>query len=127
MNTPHNHDMIRHALNLIQERCPRVIQTCYWAGTAAISAEELNHRHSYDIDLHTKKALIDTRPLLAEFRHAFPGAFELTQSPDEFGSGFQGVLTLPDGMRVTLEVLANYEDLADDDLVPARLAGVQRV
>ncbi len=127
MATPHNHDMISHALTLILERCPRLVQACYWAGTAAISAEVLHHRHSYDIDLHTKKALVDTRPLLAEIRQAFPGAFELTQSPDEFGSGFQGVLTLPDGKRVTLEVLSNHEDLSDDDLVTARLADVQRV
>lgn len=127
MNDRRYHDSVISALEVIRERCPRVLQACYWAGTAAISTEELNHRHSYDIDLHTKKALQDTRPLLAEIRNAFPGSFELTQSPDEFGSGFQGVLTLPGGEKVTLEVLANHEDLAEDDVVPARLTGLQRV
>jgi hypothetical protein len=68
------------------------------------------------------------RPILAEIQAAFPGAFEVVQAPDEFGSGFQGVLTLPDGERITIEVLSNYEDVPDRDLVAAStVTAVKRV
>ncbi|NQT93405.1 MAG: nucleotidyl transferase AbiEii/AbiGii toxin family protein, partial [Lentisphaerae bacterium] len=64
-------------------------------------------------------SLYDVRPILAEIRAAFPGNFELVQAPDEFGSGFQGVLALPGGERITIEVLSNYQDVPDADLVEA--------
>ena len=109
----------RDALRLLAERCPRLAQKCYWAGTAAIAIEELHHRKSFDLDFHTREALYDVRPILAEIRAAFPGAFEVVQSPDEFGSGFQGTLMLPGGERITIEVLSNYEDVPDSDMVDA--------
>jgi len=118
----------REAIQLLAERCPRLTKTCYWAGTAAIAIEELHHRKSFDLDFHTRKALYDVRPILAEIRAAFPGAFEIVQSPDEFGSGFQGTLTLPSGDRITIEVLSNFEDVPDSDVVVATTSDhIQRV
>ena len=116
------------ALQLLVTRCPRLASTCYWAGTASIALEELHHRQSFDLDFHTRKALYNVRPILAEVLAAFPGAFEVVRAPDEFGSGFQGVLTLPDGERTTVEVLSNYEDVPDRDLVKATtVTAVKRV
>lgn len=108
------------AIRLLAERCPRLAKKCYWAGTAAIAIEELHHRKSFDLDFHTREALYDVSPILAEMRAAFPGGFELIQSPDEFGSGFQGILTLPGGERITVEVLSNYEDVPASDMVNAK-------
>jgi len=39
-----------NALELIAKECPRLARFCYWAGTSAISLEELGHRSSYDIE-----------------------------------------------------------------------------
>jgi len=108
------------ALRLLGERCPRLTKLCYWAGSAALAIEELHHRLSFDLDFHTRDAMRDVRPILAEIRHAFPGAFEVVQSPDEFGSGFSGILTLPSGERITVEVLSNYDDVPDTDLVASK-------
>ena len=90
------------ALRLLVRRCPRLVRSCYWAGTSSIAVEELRHRQSFDIDFHTRRALFDVRPLLAEMRAAFPGKFEVIQSPDDFGSGFRGVLALPGGNSITV-------------------------
>lgn len=119
MDSEQQIEVSRAALRLIGERCPRLARTCYWAGTAAISIEVLHHRQSFDLDFHTRGALYDVRPILAEIHTAFPGGFEVVQAPDEFGSGFQGVLALPGGERITIEVLSNYEDVPDSDLVDA--------
>lgn len=119
MNAERQVEISRAALRQLGERCPRLSKTCYWAGTAAIAIEELHHRQSFDLDFHTREALYNVRPILAEIRAAFPGAFDLVQAPDEFGSGFQGVLTLPGGDRITIEVLSNYEDVPASDLVDA--------
>jgi len=35
------------------ERCPRLLKTCYWAGTSAVSLEEIHHRQSFDLDFHS--------------------------------------------------------------------------
>jgi len=120
--------IIRNALRLIVQRCPRLRTWCYWAGTAAIAVEELRHRQSFDLDFHSTDALRDVRPILAELQAGFPGAFELTESPNEYGSGFQGVLTLPEGERITVEVLSNHENVSAADLVSAATApGLKRV
>jgi hypothetical protein len=111
--------MAREALALLCARCPRLVGLCYWAGTAAIAIEELHHRQSFDLDFHTRRALVNTSPILAELRAVFGDDFEVVQAPDEFGSGFQGVLTLPGGARITLEVRSNYEDVPGTDLVDA--------
>lgn len=115
--------LTRQALAMLCDRCPRLIGLCYWAGTAAIAVEELHHRQSFDLDFHTRRALVDTSPILAELRFAFGDDFEVVQAPDEFGSGFQGVLRLPGGERITIEVLSNYEDVPDRDLVDSSTAG----
>ena len=117
MDSERQVELSRAALKQIGERCPRLAKTCYWAGTAAISIEELHHRQSFDLDFHTRKALYNVRPILAEIRAAFPGDFEIVQAPDEFGSGFRGVLALPGGERITIEVLSNYQDVPASDLV----------
>lgn len=120
--------LLAEALRILVDRCPRLVRTCYWAGTSAIATEELGHRVSFDLDFHSRMALADVRPLLAEVQAAFPGQVEVTQAPDEFGSGFQVELGLPGGERVTLEVLSNFEDVPPSDLVPAStVPGVSRV
>ncbi|MBN1670523.1 MAG: nucleotidyl transferase AbiEii/AbiGii toxin family protein [Kiritimatiellae bacterium] len=121
-------EVLRNAVRLLAARCPRLVARCYWAGTSAISLEELSHRQSFDLDFHTTRALQDVRPILAEVRKRFPDAIETIQAPDEFGSGFRGILTLPDGAQVTLEILSNYEDVPETDLVPSSVApSVRRV
>lgn len=130
MKTEHENysQRVTKALRLIAKQCPQFIEFCYWAGTSAISIEELGHRSSYDIDFHTRQALLDIRPILAEFRGNLPDQFELMEAPDKFGSGFRGVLKLPDGDRVTIEVLSNFEDVSDDDLTDsATVPDVKRI
>jgi hypothetical protein len=106
----------------LSENCERLREACYWAGASAMSLEELHHRGSFDLDFHTRKALLDVRPILAEIQRAFPGSFELISVPDEFGSGFKGVLRLPEMEGVTVEVLSNYEDVPARYLVRSRIA-----
>ncbi len=50
----------------------------------------------------------------------------MLQAPDEFGSGFSGVLRLPGGEQITIEVLANFEGVPEHDLVTAETAPVIR-
>lgn len=120
--------LLREALRSLLGRCPRLARSCYWAGTSSIALEELRHRQSFDLDFHTRKALQDVRPILAEIQAAFPGRFEVLRSPDEYGSGFQGVLKLTRDRQITVEVLSNYEDVYDADLTPAKsFAGLKRV
>lgn len=109
--------IVKSALKLMVERCPRLSTFCYWAGTSAISLEELGHRKSYDLDFHTRRALHDVRPILAEIQNRFSDQFEIVQAPDQFGSGFRGTLRLQSGERITIEVLSNFEDVSDDDLM----------
>lgn len=120
--------MARRALALICNRCPRLLGQCYWAGTAAVATEELHHRQSFDLDFHTRKALVNTAPILAELQAAFGDDFEVVQGPDEFGSGFQGVLRIPGDDSITIEVLSNYEDVPESDLVDAEtVSSLKRV
>jgi hypothetical protein len=114
-------ELVKTALRLLVERCPRLAAQCYWAGTSCIVLEELRHRTAFDIHLHTRQALLDVRPLLVEVTQAFPGAFELLQAPDEFGSGFRGLLKLPAGEAITVEVLSNFEEPSLEDLVPSTI------
>lgn len=119
---------LREALQVLLEKCPILATTCYWAGTAAIAVEELGHRQSMDLDFYTRQALLDVRPIFRRLQAAFPQDFEVIHAPDEFGSGFLGLLTLPDGERIAVEVLSNYEDAPDEDLTPsATVANLMRV
>lgn len=125
---PLHEDLVVKALALLAGRCPRLVRQCYWAGTSSIAVEELHHRESFDLDFHTREAHASTSGLLAELQRTFPNSFRLVQSPDAIGSGFQGVLTLPSGEEITLEVLSNFEDVPDQDLVAStRVPGVDRV
>jgi hypothetical protein len=110
------------ALNLLAARCPRLTSLCYWAGTSSIAIEELDHRESFDLDFHTKQALVDVRPILSELQSEFVDLFSVVHAPDALGSSFSGVLQLPDGERITIEVLSNFEDVPDQDLVVAENA-----
>ncbi len=121
-------DTIIRALSLLIRRCPRLTHQCYWAGTSSIAVEELHHRESFDLDFHTRTAHEKTTPLMMELQTAFPGAFKILQSPDEYGSGFQGLLRLPSGEELTIEVLSNYETVSDRDIEDARsVPGIKRV
>ena len=116
------------ALHLTAQRRPRTVKACYWAEASAISLEETHHRRSFDLDFHTRKALFDVRPLLAELQLAFAGRFEIVTNPDEFGSGFKGVLALTGKEQVTIEVLSNYQDVLDEELVESSLIpGIKRI
>ena len=112
-------EILRSVVRLIAEKCPRLVRACYWAGTSCISLEELHHRESFDLDFHTKRALFDVRPLLVELQNVFNDGFEITHTPDEYGSGFRGILTLPSGYRITIEILSNYDDVDARQLVSA--------
>lgn len=89
--------LAKEALSLLVDRCPRLAESCYWAGTSSIAIEELGHRESFDLDFHTRRALVDVHPILAEIQRAFGESFSLVQAPDAYGSGFSGVLRLPEG------------------------------
>ena len=78
------------ALEMLNRRCPRLVRACYWAGTSCIAAEELHHRRSFDLDFHTRRAMADTRPILAEILGAFEGRFQVLQAPTSSGPGFEG-------------------------------------
>ena len=118
----------QNALRLLADRCPRLTGMCYWAGTSPISIEELGHRESFDLDFHTHQALADVRPILAEIQSEFEKSFSVLQAPDAYGSGFSGVLRLPAGEQITIEVLANFEDVPERDLVEAKTApAIKRV
>lgn len=115
---PLNRDsMLREVIKALSENCSRLRETCYWAGASAMALEELHHRGSFDLVFHTQKALADVRPILAEIQRAFPGRFELIGAPDEFGSGFKGVLRLPQMEGVAVEVLSNFEDVPSHQLI----------
>jgi hypothetical protein len=119
---------ICEAIRLVAAKCPRIRTSCYWAGTSSVATEVLGHRRSMDLDFHTFQALHDVRPILAEIQHVFGKRFRLLESPDAFGSGFRGVLKLPSGGSIGLEVLSNYEDTRKSDLEPSSLApGMRRV
>ena len=122
MDPDKQNQILETAVRLLSERCLRLVRRCYWAGTSSISLEELHHRQSFDLDFHTSRALEDVRPILTEMQRVFPQAFEMIDVPDEFGSGFRGVLALPGGDRITVEVLSNYEDVPETDLVTSSIA-----
>jgi hypothetical protein len=127
VHDPQNDQLIR-ALRLLWKKCPRLMKSCYWAGASAIALEELHHRQSYDLDFHTRKALVDVRPILAEIEKAFSGRFEILDLPDEFGSGFRGVLALSDRDKVTIEVLSSFQDVAVGELNESSIVpGMKRI
>ena len=109
------------ALRLLVKKCPRLRTSCYWAGASSIALEELHHRQSFDLDFHTKRALLDVRPILAEIKEAFPNRFEIVSQPDEFGAGFRGVLTLPNREKITVEVLSNFQDVLQNELTDSNI------
>ena len=120
--------VVAEAVRLVAGKCPRLRASCYWAGTSSIATEVLGHRRSLDLDFHTIHALRDVRPILAEVQRAFGRRFRLVEMPDEFGSGFRGVLRLPSGGKIGFEVLSNYEETGTSDLEPSSSApGMRRV
>ena len=120
-------ELIR-AMKEVVARCPRLARTCYWAGTAAIAVEELHHRRSFDLDLHTHRALIDVRPLLAEVERAFGSSCNVLRAPDEFGDGFAVVVEYRPRKKIVLEVLSNYRDVEPRQLTPSKaVPGLMRV
>lgn len=122
MDPDKQNQILQTAVRLLSERCPRLVRRCYWAGTSSISLEELHHRQSFDLDFHTSTALEDVRPILTEMQRAFGEGFAIIDAPDEFGSGFRGVLALPGKDSITVEVLSNYEDVPETDLVTSSIA-----
>ena len=65
--------------------------------------------------------MVDVRPILAELQGACGESLELVQAPDEFGSGFRGILTLDSGESVAIEVRSSYQDTKPWELVAATL------
>lgn len=112
----------------VSARCPRLVRSCYWAGTSAIALEELRHRESFDLDFHTRRALADVRPILQEVAVVFRPRIAVIQAPDENGSGFRVALDLPDGGRLPMEVLSNFRSVAGRDLVASTVVpGLRRI
>lgn len=126
MSVERREELLRDAVCRIAMSCPRLVTQCYWAGTSAVSLEETRHRESFDLDFHSQHALVDTRPLLAELQRAFPGALEVVQGPDSFGSGFTATLELAGGDKLTVQVFAAFDDVPDEDLVPSSIASALR-
>lgn len=121
-------ERLARALKILAERCPRLVESCYWAGTSAIAMEELDHRRSFDLDFHTRQALEDVRPILAELQKAFPRKVEIVQQPDAFGSGFRALVTMPGKLKITLEVLSNFESVSPAEITRSRtVAAIERV
>ncbi|MBI4821504.1 MAG: hypothetical protein HY791_34910 [Deltaproteobacteria bacterium] len=122
------HELIQDTAREIAARCPRLTLSCYWAGTSVISLEELHHRSSFDLDFHTLVALQDTRPFLAELELGFPGHVRVLQPPDRVGAAFSALLRLKTGENLPVQVLSNYEDVPESDIVPSRsVPGLVRV
>ena len=125
---PPEEDALIEALERIARSCPRLTSACYWAGTSCISIEELHHRRSFDLDFHTRRALQDVRPFATEMAHALGSDFELSAAPDEHGSAFRGLIRLPSGDKVTVEVLSNYQDVPPASLAAASsVPGIRRI
>ena len=119
---------LQSALAELVSLCPKTRNECYWAGTSAIALEELQHRDSFDLDLHTIHAQVDVRPLLSEIQIAFKDRLTLIEPPNPYGSGFQGSIKLAGGEELTLQLMANFEEVSSDQLVPSRLVpGIRRV
>ena len=128
MNSAEQDRILSRTVRLLAEKCPRLMKTCYWAGASSIALEELHHRQSFDLDFHTRRALEDVRPILAEIQKIFSNRFEIVKPPDQFGSGFTGVLTTAEDEKVTIEILSNFEDVEEKELTDAITApGVKRV
>lgn len=128
MDAPDRSKLLVASARRIAERCPRLVDQCYWAGTSVVALEDLQHRESFDLDFHTREALVDTRPLLAELHKAFPRAFEIVDPPDGHGSGFTGLLDAGHGHKVTMQVMAGFEDVPDHDLQPSStVAALRRI
>lgn len=108
-------------LEEITSKCPMLVKSCYWAGTTAIALEELNHRESFDLDFHSDTALLDARPLLAELKIAFKDRLQVIQAPDSFGGGFRVTIKSKAGESLVIEVLSNFEDIPDYELVHSKL------
>ncbi len=120
--------LLQQTLQELVAACPRLRRSCYWAGTSAIALEELRHRDSFDLDLHTIHALEDVRPVLAEVQKSFGERFTLLEAPDHYGSGFSGLLQAQEGNPITVQVMASFEEVPPDELVPSRLVpGIRRV
>ena len=65
---------------------------------------------------------------MTEIQQAFPNRFEVLTVPDEYGSGFKGVLVLSNEEKVTVEVLSNYQDVPAGELVESKLVpGMKRI
>ena len=122
MQMKNKNRIAQNALRLLASRCPRLTGMCYWAGTSSIAIEELGHRESFDLDFHTHQALVNVSPILAELQSEFADSFSVLQVSDEYGSGFSGVLRLPGDEQITIEVLANFETVPEQDLVNSETA-----
>lgn len=111
--------LLLSALGEIVSSCPRVVRRCYWAGTSAISIEELQHRNSFDIDLHTLRAQASTAPILQDLQQQFGPRFSLIETPNPYGAGFQGALSVTGGQSLTLQVMSNFQTVKKSEVVPS--------
>jgi hypothetical protein len=121
-------ELVSQVLTILVKSCPKLLANCYWAGSSAISIEELSHRQSYDLDFHTCDALIDVRPFLAEIKRAFPKVTEIVAAPAGLSAGFRVSVQLDQGQEMLIEVLSNFDDVSKEDLSEAKIVkGVKRV
>ena len=102
------------ALRLLVKKCPRLRTSCYWAGASSIALEELHHRQSFDLDFHTKRALLDVRPILTEIKEAFPNRFEIVSQP-ELTAAAKDMLKNHDALLITERLLSwSDQDIRED-------------
>lgn len=66
------------------------------------------------------RAFVDARPLLAEFQKRFGQTFELVETPNPYGAGFQGQLDVGADSLLTIQVMTNFQDVKNNGLVPSR-------
>ena len=59
---------------------------------------------------------------------AFKDRFTLIEPPNPYGSGFQGALKVATSEELTVQVMANFEEVPLEQLVPSRrVPGIRRV
>lgn len=121
--------IVQEARDVLATNCPRLVESCYWAGTCVISLEVFQHRESHDLAFRTRRAPVDIRPLFS----AWPNAGKpLLAWLKERGAPLKrtyrfaessGLVTLklPDGKELSLPVVVGILKHPDREGLPQLL------
>lgn len=107
------------AARLVAERCPLLVECCYWSGTSVIALEVLHHRDSLDLDFHTRDAHVNVLPLLDEMESALGSRFHLIASREQ---GISCWIGDDSSEPIACQVFSSFEAASEDDLVPSTTA-----